>query len=79
MAIESNGTCYLTAAEAASKLETTVTRILMLLRQGALQGMEQDGTWFVDSDSVACAKTHGSDQKAAKGCTSYCAGGCGCH
>lgn len=70
---------YLTAAEAAAQLDTTLTRVLMLLRGNALKGAQLDGEWYVESDSVACAKTHGTDMKAASGCATYCtSGGCGC-
>ena len=74
-----DGTTYVTAAEAATKLETTLTRILMLLRSHDLAGTQLAGEWYVESDSLACAKTHGTDRKAASGCASYCSsGGCGC-
>jgi len=74
-----DGKTYVTAAEAANKLETTITRVLMLLRSNDLAGTQLAGEWYVESDSVACAKAHGTDMKAAKGCASYCSsGGCGC-
>jgi len=68
-----------TVEESAAALATTPTKILMLLKNGDLQGEEVDGTWFIDADSLACCKTHGIDMKTAKGCVSYCSsGGCGC-
>jgi len=74
-----DGKTFVTAAEAATQMETTLTRVLMLLRGKALVGTQLDGEWYVESDSVACAKTHGTDMKAASGCASYCSsGGCGC-
>jgi hypothetical protein len=74
-----NGTAHITAAAAADELKTTMTRILMLLRDKALAGEQVDGEWYVAVDSLACAKAHGTDQKVAKGCASYCSsGGCGC-
>ena len=74
-----DGVNFLTAAEAAEELNTTITRILMLLRSGDLQGRELDGEWCVAQDSLACAKAHGTDKKTANGCISYCASkGCGC-
>jgi len=70
----------LTVGEAAEVLATTPTKILMLLKNGDLKGEEKDGTWLIDADSLACAKSHGIDMKAAKGCASYCnSGGCGCN
>jgi hypothetical protein len=74
-----DGKACITAAEAAEQLDTTVTRVLMLLRENALQGAQLEGEWYVASDSVACAKAHGTDMKVAKGCASYCkSSGCGC-
>jgi hypothetical protein len=79
MAITIEGKEYLTIAEAAENLGTTLTKVLMLLRGEDLKGKEIDGEWFVEPDSVACCKEHGIDMKAAKGCVSYCSsGGCGC-
>ena len=70
----------LTVGEAAEVLATTPTKILMLLKNDDLKGEEKDGTWLIDADSLACAKSHGIDMKAAKGCASYCnSGGCGCN
>lgn len=70
---------YISAAAAADELKTTITRVLMLLRENALEGTQVDGEWYVASDSVACGKAHGRDKKTVKGCVSYCSsGGCGC-
>lgn len=69
----------LTVEESALYLATTPTKILMLLKRGDLKGVETDGTWFVDADSLACCKSHGVDMKVTSGCASYCnSGGCGC-
>jgi len=69
----------LTIADAAEYLGTTVTKVLMLLREGDLKGRETGGEWFVEPDSLACCKAHGIDRKTAKGCVSHCSsGGCGC-
>jgi len=79
MAMIIDGKEYITAARAAEELETTITRILMLIRENALVGRQLDGAWYVASDSLACGKTHGRDMKAARGCASSCSsGGCGC-
>ena len=79
MAKAIEGKEYLTISEAAENLGTTPTKVLMLLKGSDLKGMEIDGEWFVEPDSVACCKAHGIDMKAAKGCVSYCSsGGCGC-
>lgn len=69
----------LTVGASAEVLATTPTKILMLLKNGELKGEESEGTWYIDADSLACAKSHGIDMKTAKGCASYCnSGGCGC-
>ena len=74
-----DGKPCVTAAEAAEQLGTTVTRVLMLLRENALQGAQLAGEWYVASESVACAQAHGTDMKVARGCASYCkSSGCGC-
>jgi hypothetical protein len=74
-----DGIEYVTADEAAELLETTTMRVLMLMRDKALVGMQVDGEWLVSRDSVACCKSHGTDMKEAKGCATYCSSqGCGC-
>ena len=74
-----DGKEYVTAGEAAARLETTMTRVLMMLKAQELTGVQVDGDWFVTSESLACARTHGSDRKTVNGCASYCSsGGCGC-
>lgn len=74
-----DGRNHVTAADAAEQLETTITRVLMLLRENALKGAQIDGEWYVEADSIACCKSHGRDMKAAQGCATYCtSGGCGC-
>jgi hypothetical protein len=73
------GMDYLTLTEAAESLGTTPTRILMLLKNKDLKGVEIDGEWFIEPASLACCKMHGIDMKKVKGCVSYCSsGGCGC-
>ena len=79
MGILIDNTEYVTAAEAAEELETTIPRILMLLRDKALVGTRVDGEWYVARDSLACGKAHGRDMKELKGCATYCSSsGCGC-
>lgn len=68
---------HITAAEAAAELETTITRVLMLLKHHALEGTQLDGEWYVARDSVACGKAHGRDMKTVTGCVSHCSS-CGC-
>ena len=79
MAIVIDGKEHVNASAAAAELDTTITRILMLLKAGQLQGVQLDGEWLVTSESLACARSHGTDLKVAKGCASHCSsGGCGC-
>ena len=74
-----NSISYLTADETAEKLQTTPTRILMLLKGKALEGMQINGEWLVSSDSMACFKPDGKGQQSAAGCASHCsASSCGC-
>ena len=73
------GTPHISAAEAAAQLKTTLPRVLMLLKSGALSGCQVDGEWFVSLPSLACAQAHGTDQHVARGCRTYCSSsGCGC-
>lgn len=70
---------YVTVDEAAAMLETTPTRILMLLKGKDLAGVEKEGAWLISRESIACCKTHGRDMMKEQGCRTYCAsGGCGC-
>ena len=79
MARTIDGIDYVTADEAAELLATTPMRVLMLMRDKALVGMQVEGEWLVSRDSVACCKAYGADMKEAKGCATYCSSkGCGC-
>ncbi len=79
MARTIDGIEYVTADEAAEMLATTPMRVLMLLRNKALAGMEINGEWLVSRDSAACCKSHSADMKVAKGCATHCSSkGCGC-
>lgn len=74
-----NSTGKIKVTDAAAYLNTTATKVLMLLKSGQLQGVETEGTWVIDPDSLACCKAHGIDMKADTGCASYCASSrCGC-
>jgi len=75
---EIDGVTYITAAEAAAKLETTSLRVLMLLKEKSLQGVMVDGEWYVTSGSVECYQAHGEDARKIKSCQSDCSSGCGC-
>jgi hypothetical protein len=69
------GAEFISIAEAAGYLETTETRILMMLKKLELTGSQDDGgSWQIDKASLQlCGKPRPSDI-AKKGC-----GGCGGH
>ena len=70
---------FVSAEYAAKELNTTLPRILMMLKNGDLVGEQLDGVWQITGESLACAKVHGSDLKTVNKCASYCSsGGCGC-
>jgi hypothetical protein len=79
MALLIDGVEHVTAEEAAGILNTTRLRVLMLLKEKALVGTLENGTWYISRPSLACAEAHGTDQHVAKGCRTYCSSsGCGC-
>ena len=68
------GTVFVPIAEAATLLETTEMRVLMMLKKNELQGKVEDDLWYVDRSSLnLCAKPKASDIVK-----SGCGGGCGC-
>lgn len=48
-----DGREYQPIATAASRLQTTETRVLMLIKQQALQGEQLEGSWFVEEASLS--------------------------
>lgn len=69
---------YITITEAAGLLETTETRILMMLKKNELQGTMADETWLVDKISLGlCNKPNASDIVKPGGCGGGCGGSCG--
>ncbi len=67
------GTNFVAIMEAAQLLETTETRVLMMLKKNELQGKMEDDAWYVDRSSLKlCEKP-----KAADIVTPGCGGGCG--
>jgi hypothetical protein len=67
------------AAEAAAELGTTHLRILMLIKEGMLEGVQDRGEWFVSRESLVCFKAHGGDAHARRTCRTSCGGSCGGH
>jgi hypothetical protein len=67
--------------EAVEELATTSIRLLMLLREGTLEGVEQvDGSWLIARASLERLKERGGlPQVLQKGCASSCtSSNCGC-
>jgi hypothetical protein len=82
MTVVIDGIEYLPAAEAAHQLETTETKILMLLKQKALAGELVEGSWFVTTASLACYDPQAQEAAKMAGCHTSCSSsgsGCGCH
>ena len=66
----------------AEKMNTTPLNVLMHIKRNLLQGVEEDGVWMIDCQSlvVLLAKTGGSkaEDVCASGCSKKhsCGGGC---
>lgn len=78
------GTVYVPASAAARLLDTTETRVLMMLKKDELQGKQVDDEWYVDKASLQlCGKPKASDVVRPGGCGGGCSsgsgGGCGGH
>jgi hypothetical protein len=75
-----NGIEHVTAAEAAAELSTTETRVLMLLKQKALDGTLSEQGWFISRQSLDCFDHHISDAERELACRTACSSSrCGCH
>ena len=67
--------------EAVEELATTSIRLLMLLREGTVEGIEQaDGSWLIARESLDRLKEQGGlPPVKQKGCASSCtSSSCGC-
>lgn len=64
--------------EAAAELGSTRLRILMLVKEGILQGSEADGEWMIAKESLNRFKSEGGDSPAKTICGKQCRG-CGGH
>ena len=74
------GTSFVSIKEAASLLETTEVRVLMMLKRKELEGMLEDDAWYVERASLQlCAKPKPSDIVHPTGCGGGCGGGCSGH
>jgi len=67
------------AAIAATELGTTHLRVLMLIKEGILEGVQQGGDWFVSRESLDCFRAHGGDAQAQRTCRTACGGSCASH
>ena len=63
-----DGVAYLTVDEAAERLATTPTRLLMLMKGKFVSGVLAEGEWLVTADSVANWAASGHEMKLEKGC-----------
>lgn len=78
--MKNSGTVAQVSAEAAAaELGTTHLRILMLVKEGVLQGVQEGGAWFVSRASLDCFKAHGGDAQGRRTCRTSCGGSCGGH
>ena len=74
------GTSYVSVKEAASLLETTEMRVLMMLKKKELEGKMEDDAWYVDRASLLlCGKPKPADVVRPGGCGGGCGGGCNGH
>jgi hypothetical protein len=72
-------TSFVPIAEAATLLETTEMRVLMMLKKNELKGKNVDEAWYVDRASLQlCGKPKASDI-VKPGCGGGCGSGCGGH
>lgn len=70
---------YISVQDAARELSTTHLKVLMLVKQGVLEGVMEGGEWQVSSSSVECLKEHGIDPATQASCRTSCtASGCHC-
>ena len=75
-------TLKLPISTVAEKMNTTPLHVLMHIKRGLLTGIEEDGVWMVDCESLEAflAKTGGNKAEdiCASGCAQKhaCSGGC---
>jgi hypothetical protein len=66
---------------AARELNTTGLKLLMLIREGKIEGSLTEGEWYVTRSSLECFRAHGGDipATATPSCRTSCkASSCGC-
>ena len=73
-----SGTLLISICEAARLLETTETRVLMLLKKKELVGKMEGESWYVDSHSLELWERSSPTDLVKTGCGGGC-GNCGGH
>jgi hypothetical protein len=71
---------WVPAQGAAQLMGTTELNVLMHIKRGFLKGREEEGAWYVSSESLAAFREKGGGAKAQVVCKTGCAakkGGCG--
>lgn len=72
----------LSIAAVAETMKTTPLNVLMHIKRGLLQGIEEDGVWMIDPESLKTLMAATGGNKAEDVCVSSCAkkhacgGGC---
>ncbi|MBN2645009.1 MAG: hypothetical protein JXR59_05995 [Desulfuromonadaceae bacterium] len=73
---------YLSLAQASQQMQTTELHVLMHLKRGFLDGVEQDGSWYVSRESLErLLNKEAPEKETVIHCKSHCGRGCGggCH
>jgi len=73
-----NGKTCIEIGQAARMLETTIPRLLMLLKQGKLAGELVDGEWYVESQTLMEMIGVDMPPVTSGSCGHGCAGCSGC-
>jgi len=73
-----SGKSFISISEAARLLETTETRVLMLLKKKELEGKMEGEAWYVDSASLDLWERPNATDITKTGCGGGC-GSCGGH
>lgn len=69
----------ITVSEAAGELGTTRLRLLMLLREGVVEGEQVDGEWHLSRASLDAIRAMGGPAPVSTSCRTSCtATTCGC-
>lgn len=72
-----DGKSWIDISEAAATLNSTIPKLLMLIKDGTLTGQQLEGEWYVTSDSICNCSNRDNVPHVVKGCGGGCGGGCG--